>query len=191
MRLRQEESALQKQKTEGDALSQAALLVEWGFQKLPEIAELNVSDVLMAKTIADIKTLHTSVERKLVSHHQLLAIHPIDRETANEKCNARAKAARAALPILEANDMTLSEHLIAAQQELNDFSSITGFQVVRISEGYVTFEGNGRREALKRAFPKQSILVEVREYLFSDEETRIDITRRVERVRRWKNVIDH
>jgi len=189
-RLEQEANAQEKQQQEGDALSQAARLVEWGIQKLPEIAELNVSDVLMAKTIADIRTLHTSVEKKLVSHHQLLAIHPIDRDTANEKCNARAQSIRTALPLLENNEMKLTENLIDAQQELEAFSSITGFQVVKIPEGYVTFEGNGRREAIKRAFPHKPILVEVREFIFSDDDIRADIIRRVNRVRRWKDVVD-
>ena len=190
VRLDQDTRADEKKLLEGDALTQAARLVEWGVQKIPEIAELDMSDVLMAKTIADIRALHSSVERKLVSHHQLLAIHPINRDTANEKCNQRAKAARAALPILEANDMKLTENLIAAHEELSDFSSVTGFQVVRVDKGFVTFEGNGRREALRRAFKKESIMVEVRIYEFADDKTQSDITRRVERVRRWKKVQD-
>ena len=67
---------------------------------------------------------------------------------------------------------------------------MTGFQVVQVGDGYVTFEGNGRREALKRAFSEKTIFVEVRLYQFSDSSVQADIERRVERVRRWKNVKD-
>jgi hypothetical protein len=190
VRLIQEAKAVEKKEEEGDALSQAARLVEWGIQKIPEIADLDLSDILMAKTIADIQALHTSVETKMVSHHHLLAIHPIDRDTANEKCNKRATAALGALSIIEANNMKLTETLIAAHEELAEFSSVTGFQVVQLDTGYVTFEGNGRREALKRAFPNCEILVEVRVFQFFDSETQSGIQRRVERVRRWKKVSD-
>ena len=53
--------------------------------------------------------------------------------------------------------------LIATEPRLKPFESITGFQVVSLPGGkYVTFEGNGRREALKRAFSDDPDL-EVRE----------------------------
>ena len=65
--------------------------------------------------------------------------------------------------------MRLSEALIASEPALEPFRSVTGFQCVRLSEqdggGFVTFEGNGRREALRRAFvdqPEVDIQVEVR-----------------------------
>ena len=190
VRIEQEARAQKKQAMENDALTQAARLVEWGIQKLPEIAELDMSDVLMAKSIADIRTLHSEIEHIMVSHHQLKAIHPIDRDTANDKCNARAAAARKALPILQAHDMKLTENLIAAEKALAEFESVTGFQVVKIDEGYVTFEGNGRREALRRAFPDQEVFVEVRLFKFSNPATQDDIERRVKRVRRWKKVQD-
>ena len=40
--------------------------------------------------------------------------------------------------------MKLSEALIASNESLKDFQSVTGFQVVALPDGYVTFEGNGR-----------------------------------------------
>lgn len=178
---------------EDDVLTQAADLLEWGAQKLPELAELDVSDLLMAKAIADIRSQHDAVETRFVDHRLLRAIHPIDRATAEEKCNERADAARAALPLLEANGMRLSEALITAEPALALFASITGFQVVQIAngEGYVTFEGNGRREALERAFGEDiGIEVEVRLYRFDDPEVARTIERRVQRVRRWKQVVD-
>ena len=57
-----------KEREEGDALTQAAQLLEWGIQKLPELAELDVSDLLMAKVISDIQAKHTSVEHIFVQH---------------------------------------------------------------------------------------------------------------------------
>jgi len=173
-----------------DALSQAAALLEWGAQKLPELAELDLSDLLMAKAIADIRAQHDRVERVFVDHRQLLPIHPIDRQTADDKANERAEAARAARDLLATHDDRLSEALIAAHDELAAFQSVTGFQVVRVPDGYVTFEGNGRREALRRAFPDDPIQVEVRWYRFGDEATAATIARRVDRVRRHKGVDD-
>ena len=58
----------------------------------------------MGKTIADIRRLSDRVERRFVSHRRLRALHRIDRATANAKCDARAEAARAALPVLRQNN---------------------------------------------------------------------------------------
>lgn len=173
-----------------DVLTQAANLLEWGAQKLPELAELDVSDVLMGKAIADIRAKSDRVTSRFVDHRDLRAIHPIDRATAEAKCDERAEAARAALPLLRANNMRLSEELIAARDELAAFRSVTGFQVVELTDGgFVTFEGNGRREALQRAFgADEPVLVEVRHYVFDDPGVAATIDRRVRRVRRWKGV---
>ena len=68
-----------------------------------------------------------------------------------------------------------------------------GFQVVFMGKGkgYVTFEGNGRREALKRAFGNDlPIEVEVRLFGFASPSDEADVIRRIERVRRWKEVTD-
>ncbi len=181
-----------REAAEDDALSQAAALLEWGAQKLPELGELDVSDLLMAKVIADIRATHDEVERLLVDHRSLWPIHPIDRATANDKCEQRAQAARDAQPLLEANGLELSEALVAAHDELAAFKSVTGFQVVEVDPPghYVTFEGNGRREALRRAFPDVALKVEVRCYRFTDPAQRRTIQRRLQRVRRWKGLTD-
>ena len=175
--------------SDDDVLSQAAALLEWGAQKLPELAELDVSDVLMGKVIADIRALANRVEKRFVDQRRLAPIHPITRDTADKKCDERADAARTALPLLEANGMRLSEVLIAASPVLAPFRSVTGFQVVDMGDGqFITFEGNGRREALQRAFGDRPVLVEVRHYVFDDAETLATIRRRVDRVRRWKGI---
>lgn len=191
LRLDAEARASARQADEDDVLTQAASLLEWGAQKLPELAELDVSDLLMAKAIADIRASASAVEHTFVPHRDLRAIHPIDRATADAKCEERAQAARDALPLLRANGMRLSEDLIAAEDALAAFRSVTGFQVIQTEDGgYVTFEGNGRREALQRAFGDEPVFVEVRNYTFDDPETARTMRRRVERVRRWKGVAD-
>lgn len=185
------ESTAHQEASEEDALSQAADLLEWGVQKLPELGRLDVSDLIMAKTVADIHALHQDVEHIFVDHRELLAIHPIDRGNSGDKTNQRAAALQAALPIVQANAMRLSEDLIAATPELEPFHSVTGFQVVSFGErGYVTFEGNGRREAIRRALGDEPLQVEVRLFRFPDPEIHATIVRRVERVRRWKGVTD-
>jgi len=192
-RLVSESVAAERESAESDALTQAASLLEWGVQKLPELSEIDVSDLIMAKTVADIRALSSSVEHTFVDHRRLLAIHPINRETANQKCDQRAAAARDALPLLRENGMRLSEELIGAHEALSAFRSVTGFQVVSMGggKGYVTFEGNGRREALRRAFgDDEGVQIEVRLFRFDDPTTRETIIRRVQRVRRWKNVTD-
>lgn len=189
-RLVSESEADEREEQEEDILSQAAALLEWGAQKIPELAELDASDVVMAKAIADIKSNADEVVQTFVDHRELLPIHPITRETAEEKCEERAEAARKALPLLEANGMRMSEDLIAAHEELDAFRSVTGFQVVELLDGgFVTFEGNGRREALQRAFgDDRGVQIEVRLYTFEDPEVRATIDRRVHRVRRWKGL---
>jgi len=193
MRLSAASAADAREAAEEDVLTQTAELLEWGVQKLPELAELDASDLLMGKTVADIRSKSSRVEHVFIDHRELRAIHPIDRQTAEDKCDQRAESARAALPLLRANSMRLSEGLIASEEALAAFRSVTGFQVVFMGEGegYVTFEGNGRREALKRAFGDGDVvMVECRQYRFDADEDQETIRRRVRRVRRWKKVVD-
>jgi hypothetical protein len=180
-----------------DLLSQSVQMLLWGKQKLPELTELDMSDLIMAKVIADINRLSTGYESIFVSYKSLKPIHAINRGSANAKCDDRADAARKAISVLQANGMRLSESLIAAEESLKEFQSVTGFQVVQLSGsdggGYVTFEGNGRRESLKRAFqdnPNIDLFVEVRLFQFVDEETTVHISQQVQICRRWKGVLD-
>lgn len=182
---------------EVDLLSQSVQMLLWGKQKLPELKELDMSDLIMAKVIADINRLSTGYENIFVSYKSLKPIHAINRGSANSKCDDRADAARKAISVLQANELRLSESLIAVEESLKEFQSVTGFQVVKLSDsdggGYVTFEGNGRRESLKRAlqdYPNLDLLVEVRLFQFADEETTVHISQQVQICRRWKGVLD-
>merc|ERR1712232_274644 len=105
----------------------------------------------------------------------------------------RAESARKALPKIKANNMVLSEDLIASEPDLAPFESVTGFQAVEFDKGqYCTFEGNGRREALKRAFPEKDIdiKVEVRLFTFPDKKTGAAMAESVRMTRKWKEVED-
>ncbi len=187
------DAAAHAREGEEDVLSQVAAVLEWGVQKVPELSQVDLSDLLMGKVVADIKAHRDSVEHVFIDHRELKAIHPISRGPAIEKCNERTVAAKAALPTIRENGMRLSEDLIAASECLEAFVSITGFQVVDLGgdDGYVTFEGNGRRAALMQAFGEETgVLVEVRLFTFDDPKVQETIARRVRRVRRWKNVVD-
>lgn len=183
------ESAADERAQDADVLGQVAELMEWGVQKLPELKDMDLSDLIMGKVIADIRAKHDRVEHIFVDHRRLHPIHPISRASADEKVEERAEAARRALPLLEANGMRMSEELVAAEEPLAPFASVTGFQVVEVGDGFVTFEGNGRREALQRAFgTERGVLVEVRRFCFDDPADEAKIRRRVRRVQRWKGV---
>lgn len=191
-RLRNESVAAGRGVDDDDLLTRAADFFEWGVQKLPELADLDVEDLLLAQVVAEIRALSSSVEHRFVPHTALQPIHPIDRQTAEDKCASRVAAIIAARELLVANGMRLSEDLIAAHPELAAMSSVTGFQVVALGDGagYVTFEGNGRAFALARAFAEDDVVqVEVREYLFDDEDRYARVLRHVDRVRRANGVL--
>lgn len=174
-----------------DLLTRAAAFFEWGVQKLPELVDLDVEDLLLAQVVAEIRAWKSHVEHRYIDHTLLEPIHPIDRPTAEEKCAGRVAALQEAKGLLRANGMRLSEDLIAAHPELEALSSVTGFQVVSLGEGagYVTFEGNGRAFALKRAFADEVVAVEVREFCFDDEDRRQRVLRHIDRVRRTNGIL--
>ena len=143
----------------------------------------------------DINARSTSQRKIFVDHRQLRAFHPIDHAPAVVKCEKRAACARRALPALAANGMKLSNALIMANDDLSVFRSLTGFQVVQMNDGvYVTFEGNGRREALARAFggkdAEKGVLIEVTLFEFDDDEARKECVQGIEKVRSLKHVVD-
>ena len=185
------ESAAAVDQDDDDLLSQAAELFEWGVQKIPELAKLDVPDLLLAQVVAEIRAVHDEVEHIFVPHTALQPIHPLNRPTAEAKCAARAEAARAAIDLIRANGMRLSENLIAAHDELHAFKSVTGFQVVSLDDDrYVTFEGNGRAGALQLAFGDETVVeVEVRHFLFDGPGELERVRRRIERVQRANGIL--
>ena len=187
--------AAERCNAEEDAIDGIASLLDYGFQKLPELFDINYSDLLLFKVMQDINSRSTSQRTLFVDHRQLRAFHPIDHLPAVEKCEKRAACARRALPALRSNGMKLSSALIMANEDLRCFRSLTGFQIVRMNDGvYVTFEGNGRREALARAFggkdAKEAVQIECTLFEFDDEVVRKEIVQGLEHVRKLKKVVD-
>ena len=72
--------------------------------------------------------------------------------------------------------MRISEALTDTEPALDVFKSPTRIEVIDMGGGkYVSMEGNGRVEALKRAFaskgPKFDLMIEARLYMFEDEQS--------------------
>merc|ERR1711964_321257 len=158
--------------------------------KVPEIFQMNMSDMYLLNANNSIHNHKAGETKILIPLSDLRPIHPIDRSTAISQCEERAQAAREALPWIRENNMTITEELIANEPSLECFKSVTGLQVVALRNGtFVTFEGNGRREALQRAFPRSSeIMVEVRLFYF-DKDANDKVVSRVQRVRKAKGMI--
>ena len=189
------DAAAERCNTDEDVIDGIASLLDYGFHKLPELFDINYSDLLLFKVMHDINARSTSQRKIFVDHRQLRAFHPIDHAPAVAKCEKRAACARRALPALRANGMKLSNALIMANDDLSVFRSLTGFQVVKMNDGvYVTFEGNGRREALARAFggkaAKEGVQIEVTLFEFDDDNARKECVQGVEKVRSLKHVVD-
>jgi len=186
----------EKASEDEDPLTKAASFIEWGAQKIPELVQMDRSDIIMGAAISYININTTTIVKTFIPHTELKAIHLIDRGPANEKCDERAAALKKSVPLLEANEFRLSEALIASESKLESLQSINGFQVVKLDDkdggGYVTFEGNGRREALVRAFKGTDIkvMVEVRVYGFASEKMATNVSQRVAYTRTCKHVKD-
>jgi hypothetical protein len=72
--------------------------------------------------------------------------------------------------------MRISEALTDTEPALDAFKSPTRIEVIDMGGGkYVSMEGNGRIEALKRAFKHKpsdfDVMIEARLYMFEDEES--------------------
>jgi|GEM_PF-1966682 len=186
LRLDAESKAEQAEQGDDDVLSRAAQFFEWGAQKLPELAKMDVPDLLLAQAVAEIRATNVRVEHVFLDHRKMRPIHPINRPTAEAKADERAAALKDAMPLVEAHGRRLSEDLIAAHDELAAFKSVTGFQVVDMGEGegYVTFEGNGRRAAIARALGDEALDVEVRQFHFADDDALDTIRRRIRKVQK-------
>ena len=103
------EAIAEQQDAQNDFLTKTANFLEWGAQKLPELPEMDLSDFVLARTVTEINRLAVGHEMMWVSHKRSSPIHPITRDTANEKIDQRARVARAALPLLKKSGMRLSE----------------------------------------------------------------------------------
>jgi len=179
----------QHELSEADTLFRAATFVEWGAQKFPELKHMDVSDLLMEKTVTNIRNNYDHIQHVFVDFREIWPLHGIDRESAINKCEARADAIRRALPAIRKNGFRLSEEFIISQPELQSFKSISGFQVIQLAaeKTYVAFEGNGRLFALAMALKgSEAVQIEVRQFSFDDQTMQSTIQRRIRRVRKYK-----
>jgi hypothetical protein len=151
--------------------------------KKSEVQELDLKDVVLAKTILDVHRKRTHKEMITVPLFSIRQIHELDRKNA-------LQATRQGLKTLQAR----KEELLAAGKitcdELARFMpSVSWIKVVQDRPGgYLAFEGNGRIAAMQKVFShSDGIEVEVEQYHFRNTRK---IVRRLNRVRRLNGFLD-
>ena len=152
-------------------------LIRYFYAKRTELQHLRFRDILLAKAVTDI---HRHVVRKKTRMVPLWSIHPLhclDRESALNKLEDRVQVLR------EHKDEIRRHRSLTGKRLLNYLPSISGIKVVRDGrDGYISFEGNGRVEALRRVFPSSDGLKLEVEIYYVDEPGKI--LRRLRRVQR-------
>ena len=156
-------------------------LFRYLFNKRSEIDRLNFNDVLLTKLVLDIHRKRTGSRFEKVKLHSIEPVHPIDRESARAVVLERVKALNVR------RDEILRTRLVDRHLLASFLPSISWIKVVRCGdERFVSFEGNGRIEALQRVFDmSDGIDVEAEVYYFKDM---TKILRRINRVRRHYGV---
>lgn len=151
--------------------------------KKSEVANLERKDAILAKTVMDIHRRRSNSEFVTLSLAQLMPIHKIDREGAIEATKARVQT-------LQKHKQTLADQRVFSREVLAQYlPSVSWIKVIDHPDGtYVAYEGNGRLAALQQVFSKaDDIMVEVELYSFERGEKKI--LRRVDRVRRYNNLL--
>lgn len=149
-------------------------------RKKSDVARMNESDALLAKVVLDIHRKRTGTEMVFVPLKSIGPIHPVDRGIAAEDVSKRAEI------VSENKAEILETRKISSDWLSAHIPSVSNIKVVEIRTGdFVSFEGNGRLEALRRVFRDEAdVTVEVEQYIFRPSD-RTTIARRVNRVRRW------
>lgn len=149
-------------------------------RKKSDVARMNESDALLAKVVLDIHRKRTGTEMVFVPLKAIGPIHPVDRGIAAEDVSKRAEI------VSENKAEILETRKISSDWLSAHIPSVSNIKVVEIRAGdFVSFEGNGRLEALRRVFKDEAdVTVEVEQYIFRPSD-RTTIARRVNRVRRW------
>merc|ERR1719174_2774579 len=109
---------------------------------------------MMGIAVGEARRSQEHIEKKFVKLNQLTPIHPIDRKEAIEKTEQQAEALVSARHIVAEANWVLEDYMCYGHEELHVFQSLSGFEAVEVDGLYITFEGNGRREALKRGIEK-------------------------------------
>ena len=151
-------------------------------RKKSEVQELDLKDVVLAKTILDIHRKRTHKEMTTVPLFSIRQIHVLDRESARVATRQRLKTLRAR------KEELLETGKITCDALARFMPSVSWIKVVQDrTGGYLAFEGNGRIVALQEVFtPSDGIKVEVEQYHFRNTRK---IIRRLNRVRRLNGLL--
>jgi hypothetical protein len=152
-------------------------LLAYLYDKRTEVTRLRFRDVLLAKAIADIHRFTVKQSTSQVSLWSITPIHCIDRLPALKKLNQRVRLVR------KHKQGLLNGKTISREKLLEVMPSVSGIKVISDNDGnYISFEGNGRLEALKRVFKQgEDIVLDVEVYHLKDS---YKVLRRVNRVRK-------
>jgi hypothetical protein len=166
-------------RTVGAWIDKSRKLFRYLLGKSSDIRDLDRNDVLLGKIVLDIHRKKQEAEMGYVPIHQILPIHPIDREEAIETMKKRAASVAQHGADLKAQGRISREFL---NQVL---PSVSDIKVVELGDGrFVSFEGNGRLAALREGLGAETNLpIEVERYRF-DAGTRNRLRRRIDKVRR-------
>jgi hypothetical protein len=150
--------------------------------KKSEVKELDIKDVVLAKTILDIHRKRTRKEMTMVPLFSIRPIHVLDRESALLATRQRLKMLRAR------KEELLKAEKITCDALARFMPSVSWIKVVQDQPGgYLAFEGNGRIAVLQEVFnPSDGLEVEVEQYHFRNLRK---IVRRLNRVRRFNGLL--
>lgn len=111
------------------------------------LQHLRFRDILLATAVADI---HRHTVKKKIKKVPLRSIRPLrclDRESAPGQLEGRVQALR------EQKDEIRRLRILTRERLLNYLPSVSGIKVIRDGRGgYISFEGSGGVEALRRVF---------------------------------------
>jgi hypothetical protein len=156
-------------------------LYRYLLNKRSELENLNVNDILLAKLVLDIHRKKITNTFQKVPLYSIEPIHPINRENSLAATLKRAEAVRSM------RDEIILSKCVDREVLGTYLPSISWIKVIDCQNGnFVSFEGNGRLEALKKVFNKgDGITVEVEVYTIKNV---VKIQRRIDRVRRHNGV---
>lgn len=146
--------------------------IQYLWDKLPELKNLGNKDLQLSKLVARIHRLRSEVVSIQVPLGKLYPIHAIDRDTAQQRVDERARALK------KVKNEWQGKTIITNDLMMEVIPSVSAIKVILITSGkYIAFEGNGRLYALKDVF--EDLTIEVDLYQLENDNT---ISRRVQRV---------
>lgn len=146
--------------------------IQYLWDKLPELKNLGNKDLQLSKLVARIHRLRSEVVSIQVPLKELYPIHAIDRDTAQQRVDERARALK------KVQNEWQEKTIITNDLMMEVIPSVSAIKVILIASGkYIAFEGNGRLYALKDVF--EDLTIEVDLYQLAKDNT---ISRRVQRV---------